>query len=107
MATTCRSCGAPIRWALTEKGKRMPLNVPADPAGTVIITGTNGTEYTCAVVRTNAVPGERWTSHYATCPQAQQWRKQKKQGNRAQASIDDANREMGIDPLAGDDVGAK
>lgn len=40
----CRSCGAPVRWTVTAKGKRMPV----DPDG---------------------------TSHFATCPQADGWRR--------------------------------
>lgn len=41
----CRSCGAPAVWIVTAKGKRMPVN---------------------------ADTGE---SHFATCPQAGAWRK--------------------------------
>jgi hypothetical protein len=46
----CRSCGAPILWCITVKGKKMPVDVPA-------------------------VEGEPTTSHFATCPQAGEWRK--------------------------------
>lgn len=41
----CRSCGAPIYFELTKNGKQMPRD---------------------------ADTGE---SHFATCPQAQQWRR--------------------------------
>jgi hypothetical protein len=80
---TCRSCGAPMRWAesLTTK-KQMPLDVEPTETGNIGVvewverpsrlplpivaynpsTGTQATPY-------------RYTSHFATCPQAAQWRK--------------------------------
>jgi hypothetical protein len=73
MADHCRSCDAPIDWAFTEKGKRIPLdrtttssmvaNIVLDPDGTarVVAAGT----------------GER-ISHFATCPNAGQHRRRKK-----------------------------
>lgn len=42
----CRSCGAPVAWTVTAKGRAAPLNLDG-------------------------------VSHYATCPQADQWRKRK------------------------------
>ena len=47
----CRSCGADVIWIITEAGKRMPVD--AAPG---------------------LIPGEH-TSHFATCPQANDWRK--------------------------------
>lgn len=53
----CRSCGAPLRWLLTPKGKRMPTDA------------------------TTVEPGEthfdhrKHKSHFATCGQADMWRK--------------------------------
>jgi len=43
--TECRTCGATIQWIVTKRQKRMPVDVP-----------------------------ER-TSHFATCPDADKWRK--------------------------------
>ncbi len=45
----CKSCGAPILWCVTAKGKKMPVDVPTDDTPT--------------------------TSHFATCPDANTWRK--------------------------------
>ncbi len=45
----CRSCGASILWCITAKGKKMPVDIP------------EGDEPT--------------TSHFATCPEADTWRK--------------------------------
>lgn len=38
--TPCRACGEPMTWAITEAGRRMPLNVGPDPKGNVVLTGT-------------------------------------------------------------------
>ena len=46
-ASTCRSCGAPIRWSVSTSGKR-EYGTPMNADG---------------------------TSHWGTCPQAAQWRK--------------------------------
>lgn len=45
----CRSCGESIIWCITAKGKKMPVDVPEDDSPT--------------------------TSHFATCRDADQWRK--------------------------------
>ncbi len=45
----CRSCGEPIIWCITASGKKMPVDEPEDDAPT--------------------------TSHFATCPEADTWRK--------------------------------
>lgn len=42
---TCRSCGRPVAWIITAKGKKMPVDLGS---------------------------GE---SHFATCPEAAKWRK--------------------------------
>jgi hypothetical protein len=68
--TRCRSCEAPVIWVrMTETdgkpGKAMPVN--AEPNGRVLIRfGPNGE---------NAKMAQAWTSHFATCPSAEQWRK--------------------------------
>lgn len=61
MNATCKTCGAAIVWLKTSTGKAMPVD-----AGTV----QEG--------ETLFVPG-RHTSHFATCPQADQHRKPRQQ----------------------------
>ena len=60
-ASKCKSCGAKIKWATTPGGKKMPLDL-----GTTVARLENGL----------------WTkvhvSHFITCPQADQHRKEKK-----------------------------
>ncbi len=47
---TCRSCGEEILWCMTEKGKYMPVDAPE-------------------------APDEKTISHFATCADAEHWRK--------------------------------
>lgn len=91
MASTCRSCNAPIRWVLTGDGKRMPLDLEPVETGNVEVVGETrrhledgGIEVT-PVVRVlkkgegetlpGLAPPERYVSHFATCPNAAQHRR--------------------------------
>lgn len=47
--TECRSCGEPIIWCITSKGKKMPVDEPENDEPT--------------------------TSHFATCKDADHWRR--------------------------------
>lgn len=64
--TKCKSCGANIFWAKTEKGKNMPIDAQKSLCGNIQI-GEDG-----VAVVTGAGP---YTSHFQTCPQKKQWRK--------------------------------
>lgn len=58
--STCRSCEAPIEWAVTNNGRRIPLDIAAGDKPNIVIDA--GVAY--------AVPpgkGDR-TSHFVTCP---------------------------------------
>ena len=85
--TTCRSCDAPIVWALTFTGKRMPVDAEPPDAGdgNVVLTEPNraaGELHPRATVlgplELEALePAQRAhlrTSHFATCPDADTWR---------------------------------
>ncbi len=61
----CRSCGAEIVWALTDKGKRMPLDALAERR---FVLKTVGGQLTC-------LSEPVYTSHFVTCPDADQHRK--------------------------------
>lgn len=51
---TCHSCGAPIVWGITPKGHAIPLNIsPLRMVGKLCYART----------------------HYATCPDAKEWRR--------------------------------
>ncbi len=66
--SACKSCGAVLKWAKTEAGKAMPLDVTPTPDGNVIIVDA------VAVVLAKGTlvrPGtDRYTAHWATCPTA-------------------------------------
>lgn len=61
---TCRSCGAPIEWAETLRGKRMPFDAP------ILVLRTQGSVLEERGV-VEFVDGDR--NHFVTCPQAKQW----------------------------------
>lgn len=77
---TCTSCGAEIRWAKTEKGKWMPIDPLPAENGNIVPIG-RGDQVLAHVLSKDENPEEhahRYTSHYATCPNANQHRKSKK-----------------------------
>lgn len=74
----CRSCGAPIRWVTTVKGKHIPLNRQPDPdRGNVRRVGTHaGADARAQVLGDVEAAAAReigeplWLAHFATCPNA-------------------------------------
>lgn len=70
-AGKCRSCGARVVWAVTEHGRRMPLDAEPVAGGTFTLTTSRG-----ELVATST-PGVElgYVSHFATCPQAGAWRR--------------------------------
>lgn len=76
----CSACGAPIVWASTSNGGRMPVDVGATPDGNVLLLATIDHRWVAIVVgkaeaKAQAGPRERHTSHFATCPKAAVFRK--------------------------------
>lgn len=79
----CRSCHAPIRWAITIQGNYMPLDAEPDPAGNVLLTGrrVQGKDGYYEEVQVDSGPGlfddgrQRFMPHHATCPQGAEWRR--------------------------------
>lgn len=69
---TCRSCRRGIYWAKTPSGKLMPVDLGVDPDGTIVLT-TQGRDV-IATIDPDA-PGPKHLSHFASCPQAKQWRR--------------------------------
>jgi hypothetical protein len=69
----CRSCGAFVVWAITESGKRMPVDCEADIRGKLRLHIDN-----LGVVRVTHDPFSQtphYRPHFATCPDAESWRK--------------------------------
>lgn len=83
--STCRSCGARIVWTKTEaSGGLMPVDAAPAEGGNVLFTGVEASTMdggTIPVARVEAGPplfddGEpRYLSHFATCPDADDWRR--------------------------------
>lgn len=88
----CRSCGAPLRWAVSIKtGGRMPLDVAPRDDGNVLIDGLGrahvyGTHDDAVAARDEATDeylqgSSTYIAHFATCPRADAHR-------RRQATVD-------------------
>lgn len=89
MMTRCRACRAPILWAETRAGKRMPLDPRPTDQGNILLVDTalDADLYDCkigqaVVLSEPAALAERstrpdvslYTSHFATCPSADRFR---------------------------------
>lgn len=77
----CRSCRAPVRWVETRQGKRMPINAEPTHSGTLVLyrrAGSDGQPVGGWIVRRawpfDAPDEPLYTSHFATCPNADAWR---------------------------------
>lgn len=74
--TRCKSCGAQILFATMLGGKSAPFQ--RDDAGEWSIDKDGNARHIgkpAAQLELGAQPVERWTSHFATCPKADTWRK--------------------------------
>lgn len=71
--SACRSCGAQIIWARTERGKAMPVDAQSTPDGNLVLTEEPTGEL---IARVDARPmRQRYTSHFQTCPNADSHRR--------------------------------
>jgi len=70
--STCRSCGAPIIWAFTKEGRRIPVDYLPTPGGNLELT-ENGPIYGVTYVDPSSEPLYR--SHFSTCKDADSWRR--------------------------------
>ena len=75
--SNCRSCGAEIRWAVTDNGKRIPLDAEPRDDGNVhiynrvaYVLDVNG----AAIVEHRRSGDSLYVSHFATCKDAPKWR---------------------------------
>lgn len=75
MSATCKSCGAEIIWALTENGKRIPLDAePIAPTpGRFLLSNDDPPVATAITIA--KTPLRQYVSHFATCPNADSHRK--------------------------------
>lgn len=71
--STCRSCGAEIIWALTDSGKRMPVDAEPVEGGNLRLI-PDGDVVRVEVVMGGGAPLQH-RPHFATCPEADIWRR--------------------------------
>lgn len=72
--TPCRSCGAPVIFATTANGTSMPLDAVPYLGGNVRLVDGWRAE---VVGPLEAMDVELYGSHFATCPQAKEWRRRR------------------------------
>jgi hypothetical protein len=70
----CRSCKAEITWARTRAGKAIPIDPDPRSDGNVVIEADGAAVYLGA---DSTYTGERFVSHWVTCPDAESWRKKR------------------------------
>lgn len=81
--SACRSCGAPVVWAVTVDGRRMPVDRDPVDGGNVLLAPSvePGGSPTATVVGKRVQEtlfgdnGPRYVSHFATCPDANRHRR--------------------------------
>lgn len=72
--STCRTCNRPIRWAKTESGHNIPIDIEPREGGNVELL-----ELGPQLVARIGKPGSgRWVSHFTSCPQADAHRKERR-----------------------------
>ena len=86
---SCRSCSAAIIWAATEARRKMPLDREPDPDGIVLAYCDELGGWHCRAYAPGEdvrAPWKRYTSHFASCPHADEHRAPKDgDGQRAAA----------------------
>lgn len=80
----CKSCGADILWAVWTSGKHMPVDAVPDmrlpPKGGNLVLALRGGEFGELLVEkyvmaTHGFKRNRYTSHFASCPNADEHRR--------------------------------
>lgn len=76
--SACNSCHAPVIWAETRTGKRMPVDTRPHPDGNVrIVAHPSGVQMAEVLGPLEVAAAEQplHRSHFATCPNAAQHRR--------------------------------
>lgn len=78
---TCRSCGAAIIWATTDRGVSMPVDRDPAAGGNVSLTphAARDGQWRAAVVAPRLAFGrtDLRMPHHATCPQGRAWKRKR------------------------------
>lgn len=80
----CKSCSADIRWAVTVNGKKIPIDYAPVVKGNITLTERQGLPPIAVVLNAQgdaflealqpSAESPRYTSHFATCPDAAAFR---------------------------------
>src|ERR1700742_3888573 len=70
----CLSCGQPIVWTRTFSGRTMPVDAEPSDGGTVLVEIRQGF-VRASIVGQHGSDQPLRQSHFATCPDADTWRK--------------------------------
>lgn len=69
MSAACPGCTAPIFWAMSAKGKKMPMDSVPAANGSFQLKDRSGENPLAIYVREEDREGKRlYTCHYGTCP---------------------------------------
>ncbi len=76
----CRSCRAPVVWAIAESGKQIPVDPTPDLHGNLAIHTAGGVHRAEACSRPRAAALHAagvplYLAHFVNCPHAGNWRK--------------------------------
>lgn len=72
----CKSCRAPILWYHTVNGERMPIDAEPVAGGNVRIIDGTAHVIGCTIDLFDATDdGIRYVPHFATCPDAKEWKR--------------------------------
>jgi hypothetical protein len=74
----CKSCGANIIFGLTDRGRRMPVDIKPHPDGNILLVKAEGLMVKAVVIKEEGrakYAGGLHLSHFTSCKQAKQWRK--------------------------------
>ncbi len=66
----CKNCGEEIRWAVTKKGKNMPVDAEPTTSGKFLLEPVEGQANKFAAVwigENDPYEGERFDCHFDTC----------------------------------------
>jgi len=73
--TTCRQCGVSITWAITDKGKRMPVDTVPVQWGTFVLGHKDGvhrvTHFSTLERGGKTYAGPLWLAHWASARHSQ------------------------------------
>lgn len=78
MTASCRSCGAPIVFAVTERGKRIPIDAEPVENGNIALDRLQEPPRAYVLKTATAremVEGNLYVLHFSTCPNAAQHRR--------------------------------